>query len=152
MLGNFLFKIITKIIATRLGNFVGDFMTSNQFSFIKGRSIHQCIAIASDMVNVLDKSSFRGAMAIKVDIQKAFDTMEWGFLLNVLRKFGFCETFVKWIFEILSSSLISVLFNGEPHGYFSCSRGVKQGDPLSPILFCLAEEVISRIILLAESF
>jgi len=81
---------------------------------------------------------------MKIDIAKAFDTLDWHFLLKVLKSFGFCSKFCNWIHSILSSARLSVSINGKLHGYFSCSRGVRQGDPLSPLLFCLAEEVISR--------
>jgi len=67
----------------------------------------------------------------------------------VLDCFGFNQTFCNWIATILSSASLSVAINGSQQGYFACSKGVrhKQGDPLSPLLFCLAEEVLSRGIL-----
>jgi hypothetical protein len=64
----------------------------------------------------------------------------------VLKCFGFNQRFCKWISSILHSAKLSISINGNQHGYFSCTRGVRQGDPLSPLLFCLAEEVISRSI------
>lgn len=85
-------------------------------------------------------------MALKIDIRKAFDTIRWDFLLAVLRQFGFSEVFVQRIAVVLSSARLSILVNGSPHGFFSCSRGVRQGDPISPLLFCLSEEVLSRLI------
>ncbi|KAK6151806.1 hypothetical protein DH2020_014441 [Rehmannia glutinosa] len=85
-------------------------------------------------------------MILKIDIRKAFDTLRWDFLLYVLRRFGFSETFVRWVEVVLRSSRISVLLNGMPVGYFACSRGVRQGDPLSPLLFCIAKEVLGRLI------
>jgi hypothetical protein len=75
---------------------------------------------------------------------KAFDTLDWGFLLNVLKTFGFNDLFCCWIKTILDSAKMFVAINGKLHGYFNCSRGVRQGDPLLPVLFCLAEEVLSR--------
>lgn len=79
-------------------------------------------------------------MTIKLDIRKAFDT----FLLNALRALGFCETFVKWVHVILLSARLSIKVNDSPHGFFGCGRNVRQVDPLSPMLFCIAEDVLSR--------
>lgn len=83
-------------------------------------------------------------MAFKVDIRKAFDTIDWNFLLLVLKRFGFSSLFCNWISTILHSARLSVLVNGSVVEYFACKRGVRQGDPLYPLLFCLAEEVLSR--------
>lgn len=94
----------------------------------------------------LIKKTFGGNLALKIDISKAFDTLNWNFLLKVLQSFGFNSTFCNWISSILHSAKMSVSINGTQKGYFSCNRGVRQGDPLSPILFCLAEKVLSRSI------
>ena len=83
-------------------------------------------------------------MALKFDIRKAFDTLDWKFLLSVLSKFGFHQTFVNWVSVILHSAKLSFLVNCSAMGYLSCKRGVRQGDPLSPLPFCIAEEVLSR--------
>lgn len=99
----------------------------------------------------MDKKSKFGNITLKVDIAKAFDTIKWEFILKVLNRFGLCPNFCNWIHNILDSNLISINFNGESHGYFKFSREVRQGDPPSPILFCLAEEVLSRLISAAVS-
>ena len=141
---NFKFKIISKILADRLASIMPAITSVQQRGFIRGRNIKDCICLTSEAINVLNKKSFGGNMALKVDIAKAFDTLDWNFLLRVLKAFGFNDIFCNWIQSILASAKISISINGKLHGFFSCSRGVRQGDPLSPLLFCLAEEVISR--------
>ena len=74
-------------------------------------------------------------MAVKIDIRKAFDSMEWDFILSVLHNFGFSDKFCDWLSNIFASAKLSILFNGDQNGYFSVSRRVRQGDPFSPLFF-----------------
>jgi len=149
-LANFQFKIVTKILADRLSLITMHIISPEQRGFIRDRNISDCIIMASEAVNMIDKRQFGGNVALKVDIKKAFDTLDWNLLVAVLRKFGFSPTFTNWILAILHSARLSILVNGKAVGFFSCSRGVRQGDPLSPLLFCIAEEVLSRAISIAS--
>lgn len=96
---------------------------------------------------MLDAKSKVGIITLKVDITKAFDTISWEFILKALSCFGFFDTFCSWIKTLLSSVAVSICFNGKLHHFFNCARGVRQGDPLSPLFFCLVEEVLSRCII-----
>jgi hypothetical protein len=143
-MANFKFKIISKVLADRLATIMPNLISKEQRGFVAGRNIRDCICLTSEAINLLDKKSFGGNIALKIDISKAFDTLDWSFLLKVLKQFGFSTTFCNWIQAILSSAYLSISINGSQHGFFNCKRGVRQGDPLSPLLFCLAEEVFSR--------
>ena len=140
VLGNFLFKISSKILADRLAQVTAHIVSSQQFGFIRDRHIEDCIALAYDCVNVLHKKCYGGSVAMKIDICKAFDTLEWKFLCGVQCAFGFSQIFMDWIDSILGSSRLSILINGSPAGYFRCTRGVRKGDPLSTLLFGIAED------------
>lgn len=143
-LANFLFKIIPKILADRLGPIASRIISVNQSAFLPGRRISDCIGLVSEGFNLLDRKIRGGNVGIKVDIAKAFDTLNWEFLFQTLSQFGFSPDFMNYVSTILGSARLSVLINGSPKGYFACARGVRQGDPLSPLLFCLAEEALSR--------
>ncbi|XP_019420673.1 PREDICTED: uncharacterized protein LOC109330855 [Lupinus angustifolius] len=112
-LANFQFKIITKVLADRLATISPKIISQQQRGFIKDRKIQDCICLASEAINLLERKTFSGNMAIKLYLKKAFDTMDWDFLLNTLQEFGFNPQFITWIKVILQSSRHSFNVNGQ---------------------------------------
>ena len=115
-MSNFIFKVITKIIADRLSLLAPKLVSPSQFGFIKGRHIEDCIVAASECFNLLNYKCFGGIIALKVDIRKAFDSMDWGFIHSILLSFGFLSHFYDWISAILQFAKLLILLNGSPKG------------------------------------
>lgn len=100
-LANFQFKIVAKILADRLAVICRRIISLQQQGFVRDRNISECVILASEVINSLIKKQFGGNIVIKVDIRKAFDTLDWNFLLEVLKRFGFSNLFCDWILTIL---------------------------------------------------
>ncbi|WMV45676.1 hypothetical protein MTR67_039061 [Solanum verrucosum] len=141
-------KVIAKLLAERLKRVIDKLVNKNQMAFIKGRQIMDATLIASECVDSRLKGNISGVMC-KLDIEKAYDHVNSGFLLNTLRQMGFGERWVGWIKFCISTVRFSILVNGEPGGFFSSGRGIRQGDPLSPFLFILVMEGFDSLIRIA---
>lgn len=83
---------------------------------------------------------------VKLELGKAFDRVDWGFLEKVLILKKFCSKWTAWMMGCLSNPKFSIFINGSPRGYITASRGIRQGDPLSSFLFLLVSEVLAAII------
>ncbi|XP_050207725.1 uncharacterized protein LOC126657132 [Mercurialis annua] len=142
------YKIISKIITIRLQIILPHILDASQNAFVKGRSIADNISLVHEVLHFLrtKKPGHKGYLALKLDISKAYDRLEWGYLKAILYAWGFHTTFISWIMECVSSVTYSIHINGALHGYFHPSRGLRQGDPLSPLLFVLCAEGLSFMI------
>lgn len=125
------YKIITKILAERIKKVVGNVVGDVQNAFIRGRFILDGVLIANETVDYLKKNRSKG-LIFKVDFEKAYDSLNWRFLIDIVKKMGFGDKWCKWVDSCLRSATMSILVNGSPTEEFCLERGVRQGDPLSP--------------------
>ncbi|KAJ9536684.1 hypothetical protein OSB04_un000157 [Centaurea solstitialis] len=141
-----LYKVISKIISDRMKPYLAGIISPTQSAFIPGRRITDNILMAHELVAGYQRDVGRLRCAFKIDLRKAYDTVDWTFLLNMLKGFGFHPVMCKWIEEMLNTSSFSIALNGESIGFFKGARGLRQGDPISPYLFTLVMEGFSMLL------
>ncbi|XP_057418459.1 uncharacterized protein LOC130712657 [Lotus japonicus] len=144
---NVIYKTVTKIITNRLRRIMGELVAPNQCSFVPGRHSSDNIVIAQEVFHSMRFLKRRlGWLAIKVDLEKAYDRLKWSFLLETLQLIGLNDHLCTVIMSCVSSYRFQVLFNGGRSSSFSPQRGLRQGDPLSPYLFVLCMERLAHSI------
>jgi len=142
-------KLFTKALARRLSRHMGSLVRLNQSAFITGRLIHENFKAVQLTASLLHRKKIPCAL-FKVDIAKAFDSVDWRFLLAILKHMGFSRRWINWISLILSTASTKIILNGNLGQLICHMRGLRQGDPLSPLLFVLAMEPLNALFRLAE--
>ena len=147
-LSNVVSRIATKVLANRLKVVLPSIISENQSEFMTSRLITDNILVAFKVMNhISQKRGGRvGEMALKLDMSKAYDWVEWGGLEQIMLRMGFHSKWVNTIMHCLTSITYSIRINGVPHGHITPTRGLRQGDSLSPYLFLLCAEGLSSLI------
>jgi len=139
-----IYKIVAKVLANRLKNVMPFIIHERQSAFIEGRHMLYSALIANEVIDEA-KRCHKPCMIFKVDYEKAYDSVCWNFLIYMMRRMGFCTKWIRWMEGYLKSETVSVLVNGSPSTEFLPQRGLKQGDPLSPLLFNIVAEALNGI-------
>jgi hypothetical protein len=138
-------KLFSKILANRLRPKMHSLVSTNQSAFIKGRNLHDNFMLVRQLARKINSRKEVGVL-LKLDISRAFDSLSWSYLFEVLRHLGFSEIWLRWVAIALRSATTRVLVNGVPGRKIYHARGLRQGDPLSPQLFVLMMEVVTCLI------
>lgn len=143
---NVLYKILAKVLANRLKKILPVTISENQSAFVPGRSITDNVLIAFEMIHFMRRRKSRqdGEVALKLDISKAYDRVRWSYLWYRMRIMGFSEKWIKWMKLCVTTVQYMVCLNGDSVGPIFPNRGLRQGDPLSPYLYLLCVEGLSK--------
>eukprot|EP00253_Pinus_taeda_P028824 PITA_28824 len=146
---NSVYKIIAKVITSRLKPILSRCISNEQFGFLEGRQIHEAIGVAQETIHSVKLGKRKGGV-VKIDLSKAYDRIIWTYLRMMLTHLDFKIDFINWIMGCIKSASYAVLINIVASPFFKGKRGLRQGCSLSPLLFLLVAEGLSQLILKAK--
>ncbi|XP_074352234.1 uncharacterized protein LOC141691390 [Apium graveolens] len=146
VLCNVLYKILAKVLANRLQKILPTIISEEQSVFFPGRNITDNVLVAFEILHYMKRknSGPEGEVALKLDISKAYDRVNWNYLRSRMINMGFLEKWIKWVMLCVTTVSYSISFQGSLIGPMVPTRGLRQGDPLSPYLFLLCTEGLSN--------
>lgn len=142
---NGIYETITKLMSARLQSILPSIICSNQGAFAQGRLIMSNVLICQDITKGYNRSEGQPKCLIKIDLRKAYDSLAWKFIEQVLQSLNFPAQFIYGLMLCVSTAQYSIVLNGTSFGYFKGGRGIRQGDPISPYIFVICMEVLSRL-------
>src|SRR6266498_5281950 len=145
------FKFFTKVATNRLNRVADKVISASQTAFLRGRNILEGVVILHETIHELHRKKLSGVI-LKIDFEKAYDKVKWPFLLQTLRMKGFSPKWCSWVQSFISGGSVAVNVNNEIGHYFQTRKGLRQGDPLSPLLFNIIADMLPVLIKRAKEY
>jgi len=139
-----LYKLLAEVLARRLAKVMNSIISQNQSAFLNGRNLGDGVVVINEIMDFAKKSNLE-CLILNVDFEKAYDSVDWGFLVYMMERVGMCSKWISWMKACVCGGSMSVLVNGSPTEEINIQRGLKQGDPLTPFLFLLVAEGFSGL-------